>query len=408
MPDSVASAPAGLQGPPAPGNGELAVEPLLAQACAATGLEDLGGASWREGLERLLAALREEARLHELGRQIVAADLVAYLSNRLEVVAWRRRHPEISAVPVTPPIVIVGQGRTGTTILHDLLAQDPATRAPLSWEVDLPCPPPATATWASDPRIAEVQARNDLTEQLIPGFRAIHPSGALLAQECVRITGGDFRSVIFPTQFRVPSYGRWIVSEADMAPAYRWHRRFLQHLQSGHPGRRWVLKSPGHIWCLGTLLAEYPNALLVQTHRDPLRIIASLGSLVCTLRSLASDDTSIPGAAAEWADFTLDGLDRSVTARLDGTVAPEQVIDVQFSAFMADPFATIRSIYESLDLELTDDTEARMRAFLAEHGQDEGGKHRYTWADTELDEGELRERAARYQEFFDVPDEVLP
>src|SRR5262245_19104394 len=254
------------------GEPALGVDALVEQARAATGLEDLGEPTWREGLERLLAALREEARLHELGRTFAAADLVSYLTNRLGIVAWRRTHPEVARAPVTPPIVIVGQGRTGTTILHDLLAQDPATRAPLSWEVDLPCPPPEAATWASDPRIAEVQARSDLTEQLIPGFRAMHPSGALLAQECVRITGADFRSVIFPTQFRVPSCARWAMYEADMAPAYRWHRRFLQHLQSRHPARRWVLKSPGHIWCLDALLAEYPDALLVQTHRDPLRI----------------------------------------------------------------------------------------------------------------------------------------
>jgi len=404
MPDSAASARAG----PAVEDPELAVEPLLAQARAATGLEDLGEDGWREGLERLLAALREEARLHELGRQIVAADLVAYLSNRLGVVEWRRRHPEIAAVPVTPPIVIVGQGRTGTTILHDLLAQDPATRAPLSWEVDLPCPPPETASYATDPRIAQVQARSDLTEQLIPGFRAIHASGALLAQECVRITGAEFRSVIFPTQFRVPSYARWAIYEADMAPAYRWHRRFLQHLQSRHPARRWVLKSPGHIWCLGHLLAEYPDALLVQTHRDPLRIVASVASLVATLRRLASAETSVPEAAGEWAEYLLEGLDRSVTAREDGTVPKGRVVDLHFAAFLADPFATIREVYERLGFELTPDAEARMRAFLALNPVDKHGRHRYRFADTGLDAGELRERARRYQTYFDVPSEALP
>src|SRR4029453_11977877 len=106
----------------------------------------------------------------------------------------------------------------------------------------------------------------------------------------------------------------------DMGPAYDWHRTFLQHLQSEHPARRWVLKSPGHIWCLDALLAEYPDALLVQTHRDPLRIIASLGSLVSTLRSLASDTATNPVAAAEFADYIIEGLDRSVTARTDGTI----------------------------------------------------------------------------------------
>jgi len=111
-------------------------------------------------------------------------------------------------------------------------------------------------------------------------------------QECVRITGNDFRSMIFPTQYRVPSYARWLLHDADMAPAYRWHRRFLQVLQSRHRAERWVLKSPGHLWCLGALLAGYPNALLVQTHRDPLKVVASTASLLATLRKLASDETS--------------------------------------------------------------------------------------------------------------------
>jgi hypothetical protein len=224
----------------------------------------------------------------------------------------------------------------------------------------------------------------------------------------VAITASAFRSMMFPVQYRVPEYTRWLLHEADMAPAYAWHRTFLQHLQSRCPTERWVIKSPGHIWCLGALLAEYPDALLVQTHRDPLRIIASLGSLVSTLRSLASDDTSVPEAAAEFAEYIIDGLDGSVTARFDGTLPADRVIDVQFDAFMADPFATIRTVYERLDLEFTDDAEARMRDFLTSHPQDRYGKHSYTFAATELDEGALRERCRRYQDYFDVPSERLP
>jgi hypothetical protein len=386
----------------------LDLETLVQQARSAAGLEDLGGASWREGLERLLAAVRAEAHLNALGTQVVAGEIVGYLGNRLVLTEWRRHHPEIGGVDVVPPIVIIGQGRTGTTILHDLLAQDPANRVPLTWEVDRPVPPPETASYESDPRIAEVQARNDAVELVIPGFQRMHPMGARLAQECVRITGAEFRSAIFPTQYRIPSYAKWVFDEADMAPAYRWHRRTLEHLQSRHRARRWVLKSPGHLWCLDALLAEYPNALLVQTHRDPLRIIASLASLVATLRKLATDEPSIPEAAAEWADYILEGLDRSVSARRTGKVPAARVVDVHFDAFMADPFATIRGIYQRLGLELRDDAEARMRAFLAEHPADRQGGHRYRFADTGLDAGALRERASAYQEYFGVASERLP
>jgi hypothetical protein len=379
---------------------------LVSRARETTGLDNLGEDTWREGLERLVSALRGEAALNEIGIQIAAGEIGMYLANRLRVIEWRRGHSDLGATDVTPPIVIIGQGRTGTTILHDLLAQDPAHRVPLTWEVDRPLPPPETATYDSDPRIAEVQAQLDLTELVIPQFKKMHPIGARLAQECVRITAADFRSMIFPTQYRVPSYARWLLHETDMAPAYRWHRRFLEVLQSRHRRERWVLKSPGHLWSLGALLAEYPNALLVQTHRDPLRIIASIASLLATLRRLATDSTSSAEGGAEFAEYLLDGLDRSVSAREDGTVPAAQVVDVHFHEFLADPLGCVRAIYARLGLELTSAAEVRMRVFLSENPQDKHGVHRYSLAETGLDPGDLRERARRYQEYFAVPSEV--
>jgi hypothetical protein len=233
----------------------------------------------------------------------------------------------------------------------------------------------------------------------------MHPMGARLAQECVRITAPTFRSIIFGTTYRVPSYLSWAFDAADMAPAYRFHRMFLEHLQSRHPAPRWVLKSPAHIWTIDALLAEYPDALLVQTHRDPLRIVASLATLVATLRRLACDDPTIPEAAQDWTDALIDGLDRSIDAREQGIVKPEQIVDVHFAEFMADPFATIGRIYSRLGLELTPEAEQRMRTFLASHPQEPG--QRYTFADTGLDVAELRERTRRYEEYFDVPREPI-
>jgi Sulfotransferase family len=387
---------------------ELTAETLVDRATGATGLDDFGGDTWQEALDRLLDSLRSEARLSELGMAIVADELAGYLTTRLEIVAERARHPEIAEAPVEPPIVIIGQGRTGTTILYDLLAQDPATRVPLTWEVERPCPPPEAATYDTDPRIDEVDARLAGIDLVLPEFRTMHPMGARLAQECVRMTALEFRSFIFPTQYRVPSYARWLLEDADMAPAYRWHRAFLQHLQSRHPVRRWLVKSPGHIWHLGALLAEYPGAQLVQTHRDPLRIIASLGSLVPTLRSLASDDVEPREAASEFADHVIEGLDRSVAARRDGTVPAGQVVDTQFADFMADPLGTVHRLYDHFGLELSAEAERRMRAFIDAHPADRHGGHRYTFAATGLDEAELRARTSAYQSFFDVRLEPLP
>jgi hypothetical protein len=382
------------------------VERLVEQAQDETGLQDLGD-DWREGLERFHDAASQEARLSEIGTVVVETDIVGYLKTRLSLMGWRKNHPQIGTADVLPPVVVIGQARTGTTILHDLLAQDQAARVPLAWEVERPVPPPETETYDTDPRIAEVEEQQSMVDLVIPDFRKMHPVGPRLAQECVRMTGSAFRSMIFPTQYRVPTYGQWLLYEADMGPAYRWHRGYLQHLQSRHPAQRWVLKSPGHIWCLEALLDAYPEALLIQTHRDPLRIIASVASLMALLRRLACDDPSMPECAAEFAEYILLGLDRSVDARERGLLAGDRVVDVQFGEFMADQISSLRTIYERFGYELSDVTEQRMRDFLAANPADKYGTHTYTFADTGLEEGEWRERARRYQEYFDVPSEKL-
>ena len=380
---------------------------LVDQARLATGLEDFGEDTWQEGLDRLLDALLTEARLTEMGEQIAAAMLVNDLTSRLRVTDWHARHPEIGAAPVPPPVVVLGQPRTGTTILFDLLAQDPRLRAPLTWEVANPHPPPETATYATDPRIAESEAAAEMTELVNPGFRAVHPSGALRGQEDVVITSGDFRSMTFPTVFRVPSYMRWLIGEADMAPAYRYHRRFLQLLQWRHPGERWVLKTPAHTWCLGALFAEYPDATIVQTHRDPLKVLASVASLTEHLQRMVSGQTTIPEQAAEWVDYLELGNNRSVDAREDGTVPADQAVDFLFRDLMADPFAALAALYDGMGLEFTPEAEAGMRAFLAAHPADEHGTHTYSFAATRLDEDEVRARMQRYETYFAVPREPL-
>jgi hypothetical protein len=381
---------------------------LVEEAIAATGEDDFGEPSWQEGLDVLLEGFRGEAQLHELGVEIAATDVLGYLRNRLAIRAWRRDHPEIAGGAVDQPIVIVGQPRTGTTILYDLLALDPDLRAPLSWEVDQPVPPPKTVTFDTDPRIDEVQATLDMADLLIPGFTDFHPMGARLAQECVRITAGDFRSMIFPTQYRLPAYNTWLLHEADLAPAYRWHRQFLQHLQSAHPATQWLLKSPAHLWHLDALAGEYPDAVIVQTHRDPLKVIASVSALAAHLRGMASDDASIAEAAGRWADDIFLGLERGMDARDRGVFPASQFVDVHFAEFVAEPLATIDRLYTALGRELTDEAANRMREFLATNpGDGGGGGTRYRFADTGLDADDLRSRAGSYQERFGVESEPI-
>jgi len=379
---------------------------LIEQACEQAGSNDFGGDdSWREGLALLCDGLVTEARLNDIGVEIAVLDLVRPMVNRLQITKWRKENPAVTSEQISRPIFIVGQPRTGTTILFDLLAQDPELRPPLTWEVDNPHPLPKPETYATDPRIAEAQASIEMSEQIVPGLLAFHPMGALLGQECVRITAGQFCSMIFSVQYRLPTYYRWLLYEADYRPVYRYHRTFLQHLQSGVPGQ-WLLKSPAHLWQLDSLVAEYPDALIVQNHRDPLNVISSISALTHHLRRLASDDSSISDCAGQSCEEIVVGLERGMALRDSPALAGKQIVDVQFTDFIRDPFATIRALYAELGRELSPVAEANMRAHLAANPGDGGGS-RYTWADTGLDAGEVREQVRDYQKRFGVPDEPL-
>jgi hypothetical protein len=386
---------------------QLSLEPegLAREAQRRTRLADFGDDdAWRRGLEVFCAALEAEAALTPLGRSIARGSVLGALENRLRMTDWRRRHPELDAERVERPLIVIGMGRTGTTILHDLLARDPANRVPLTWEVDAPCPPPERGSHARDPRIAASDARLARTDALIPGFKSMHPMGALLPQECVTMLGTELASVAFHLQFRVPRYAHWLHEEADLAAVYRGHRRWLQLLQWRCPGR-WVLKSPCHLWHLRALLAAYPDARLVQTHRDPLKVLSSLTSLATTLRKMASDAIDPREIAREWSEWNAIAFEHSVRARIEGWIEPSRVLDLHFTDFMKDPFETLERIYAFADLDWTPEAERAMRAWWDAHPADEHGRHTHRFSDTGLDERSEREKVRRYVEHFGVREE---
>lgn len=385
---------------------ELSVEGLLRRAERNTGLADFGGDEFRQPLARLIDSLENEANLSLLGRLVVRGDLLRTLENRLGLVDLLRRHPEIAAQPVERPIFVVGAPRSGTTIFHDLLAMDPANRVPLSWETCYPLPPPEAATFRSDPRIARVQADLDRVDRLLPEFKKMHPMGAERAQECVAITSHDLTSMIYQTQFDVPAYDRWVL-DCDMKSALIWHRRFLQVLQWKAPGERWALKSPQHLWHIQHVHREYPDALFVQTHRDPMRVLVSISSLVATLRRLASDEVSLPRVAEYYARALAKGYDNTVAYRRSGRLPESQVVDLYFHDFIRDPVGTVRRAYEHFGLELSEASAGAMRSFLGANPADKHGRHEYRFADTGMDEREVRAMFRGYQSYFDIPSEPV-
>lgn len=387
--------------------GRLDPDALLESARREAGCDDFGDDAFRTGLEILIESCEREAALTPLGRMMVQQEVGRCLANRLRVHDWRKRHPELDGERIERPIFIIGQGRTGTTILHELMTLDPNNRVPLTWEVEAPTPPPETATYATDPRIQEAQQQLDQSERLIPDFKRIHRMGGDLPQECVRFMAYEMVSVIFSVTWRTPTYARWCLHDADMAKVYAAHRRFLQHLQSRHPGQRWMVKSPAHLWYLPHVVAEYPDARFIQTHRDPLKVLSSLTSLHVVLRKMGSDDIDVTGIAKEWSEFLGVGYERSVDFRKTTSLPDERFVDLQFREFLSDPLGGVRRIYEQFDMELTPEVEARMKHYIESNPDDRDGKHVHHYSELGLDAGAEREKVRRYQEYFDVPSEKI-
>lgn len=382
----------------------LRPEVLLERARRRSGLADFGDPWFRDPLERLTGALESDAALSTLGRMIAQGDLVRLLENRLHLVDTLQHNPEIEAAPVRAPIFVLGLPRTGTTILHELLAQDPANRVPMTWEVMHPWPPPERATFDSDPRIARLDKHLAGVDRLIPGFQKMHPMGATLPQECVAITAHDFASMIFSTTHRVRGYQAWLEG-ADLRPVYVSHRRWLQYFQWKCAAERWVLKSPGHLWSLDALLSIYPDARIVQTHRDPLRVVASLASLAALLRSMSSDDVDPRAIGAEWAPRLAAGLDAAMRTLDAAALPPERVFHIQFREFIGREIDTVRALYTHFGLDLRPEAEERMRRFLAANPRDKHGAHQYTLAATGLDAATERRRFAAYVERYRIAEE---
>lgn len=363
--------------------GEMDPGSLVDEARARTGLADFGEPDVREPLRRLVRAYRDEADLTPLGRIAARADLVRLLANRLRLLDDRRRRPALADEPIRRPIFIVSLPRTGTTLLHGLLAQDPASRAPRTWEVMYPSPPPGADGRRDDDRVETVRRQLRWFHRMAPDYRVAHPVGPRLPQECIAITEHAFESPRFHRTHHLPGYRAWL-DQRDREEAYRFHRRFLQHLQHRTAGRRWILKSPPHTFWIDTLHRVYPDARFVQTHRDPLTVMASFASHTARLRSAFTDRPDTVDAdrlARRWAR----GLEGLMAFRDREDVGDDRFVDVHYPDLVRRPLREVRRIYRRFGLSLEDRTRDRMRRFLAEHPKDLHGVHRYSLAEWNLD-----------------------
>ena len=352
---------------------------LLDNACRKMGLTDFGDNRFREGLRLLLKSYDTEACLSFIGRIAARQDTLRLLETRLQLEQDRKRFPEIAKQEIRKPIFIAGLPRSGTTLLHNLLAQDPANRVPMTWEVMFPSPPPERTHYETDPRIDKAEKTLRWLDRLAPDFKAIHSVGARLPQECIAITSYAFESPRFHTTHNVVSYQAWLTDREPHA-AYAFHRRMLQHLQWRCPARRWILKSPAHLFAFTAIFKIYPDAGIVQTHRDPFDVLPSTASLTAVLRRAFSDKIDLEDIGAEVIQRWAEGIRRAMAIRNDHGVARDRFIDVRYRDLVSDPIATVRRVYAVFDLGWTGDVEDRMQRFLTANPQHKHGKHDYALA----------------------------
>ena len=377
---------------------------LLAAARRQARLEDFGATGFEEPFRVLLADLEEHAGLSALGRIFARRQMLEILVARLQMVEHRKHDPAVDEERIDAPIFVLGLPRTGTTLLHGLLAQDPAHRAPISWECDDPGTPATPDTFATDPRIEKTRKRFAQLNQLAPGFQTVHPIGTQMPQECIVITAHDFWGVRFEMCFDVPRYTQWMLAD-DGRRAYRFHRWFLQHLQSGGVRGRWVLKTPGHLGTIDALLHEYPDARIIQLHRDPIKVIPSVASLEYHMRSISTDHQSADRLGATnlalWSEY----LNRGLDARDRHPDKSGQFLDFHYAELVADPMGCVRRIYDHFDMRLGDTAMQRMQRFMADNPQNKHGKHHYSLGMFGLERERVKQAFERYCQRFGVENE---
>lgn len=382
------------------GHGPPTLNPdrLLQSARRHIGLSDAGVEGIHDPMERLTEALEREAKLTLLGRLTVRRYLVSLLETALLLQRDRSLWPAVSEQRITAPAFIVGLPRTGTTLLHNLLVQDPETRAPRTWETMFPAgyaeSPPALrrARW-------KACARLTLANRIAPDFRRIHPVGIDRPEECVALMAPGFASAVFHTLYRVPSYQDWFESERQTT-GFEMHFRMLQHLQFRRGTTRWILKCPAHLFSLEALLRRYPDARLIQAHRDPLRAIPSIASLNATLRAAFSSQVDPGEIGRDCARRWSRALERFLYRR--DSLPPDRVVDVAYSELVASPIGTVERIYDRLGWPISAAARAAMEDYLAANPKDARGVHRYSPEAFGLDAGHEARRFASYCDRFEI------
>jgi hypothetical protein len=394
-----------LGGPAARRLVHLEQEELLETARRRTGLDDFGEPSFHEPLRVLLGALEREAGLSAFGRIATRGLLLQLLSSRLRLEALIRREPRILDERIERPLIIAGLPRTGTSHLFNLLSRDPGLRWLPYWEGLEPIPDPAEprAPGGRDPRLARCDRALAYLHRAMPLFSAMHEIETEAPHEEIQLLALEFSTQLFEASYHVPSYGEWYRT-TDQTRAYAYLRRVLQALQWLRRGRRWLLKSPQHLENLAPLVRTFPDACFVQTHRDPVRITASLGTMIAYGARMQQRRPDPLAIGRHWAKRVEDMLRASVR---DRALLPEaQVMDLRFHELMEDELAAVERVFAFAGEPLATPVARAVRAYLDAHPKGQHGRIDYRLEDLGLDPRERRAALAFYCERFELPSEA--
>jgi hypothetical protein len=382
----------------------LGAEELLQQAQRRAGLTDFGDTPFLEGLQMFLQACAEEAELGLFGLFATRWDVLRFLSNLLQLHHHEVMAPEILEQPIERPIFITGVPRSGTTYLHQLLTNDPANRVPRVWQLIHPYQGAETGQ-RTDRRQKQVARQLKMFQLLAPEFRTLHPINATSPQECSEITAHVFASLRFDTNYFVPSYRHWVDSTGHLE-AYRFHKRFLQHLahQAGGGGR-WVLKCPDHVFALTAIRAVYPDARLVFVHRDPVRVLLSVTRLTEVLRRPFTRYLDRTQLGRDVSERWLAGTDLMIEAA-DQQAFADPIFHVAYVDLVSDPLGAVERLYRHFALDLDAAAANRIRHMTdAQPNGGYNGANRYSFETYQIDPLIQGERYGRYMARFDIAPE---
>ena len=353
-------------------------------------------------LRRLIASCNAESDLNRLGRNAVKFEIRRSLHNLLEFERRERANPAVLRRPIERPIFITGMPRSSSTFLHRLLVRDPAVAALTSWRLVHPHPSAAGRLGESLNR-ARVQAQFYLMRLLAPELNSLHEVAAGEPEECTDITAQVFQSLRYDSVYRVPSYQSWLQHHGHVE-AYRFHRRFLQHLDAQAPGRRWILKSPDHVFALDDIHAVYPDADWVFIHRDPVAVLASVARLTEVLRRPFAHSVDLAEIGQQVCASWLDGAQRMMRA----AGSSDSILHLHYREIIADPPKAAGRLFRHGAHASSDDGAQRMRKWLGNRSNRGHRQRRYNLGSFGLDPEALRAQFKPYTDMFDIDLEWPP